>query len=159
MKTVERSAASSACRTAVVITLSLNDHTARIVGQGPVPFTTAMNLAASGNVDLYAAILGMNGEILNLGRDRRFPTLLQRLAVTIRDERCQFTGCNTPHTRAEVHHIIEHDDGGPTLVWNLTLLCDPHHHFLHDNNLYVDRQPGQPTLIRRKSDGSLYAGP
>ena len=154
-----RSAGSSGCRTAVVMTLSLTDHTARIVGQGPVPFTTAMNLAVSGNVDLYAAILGMDGEILNFGRDRRFPTLLQRLAVTIRDERCQFAGCNAPHTRAEVHHIIEHDDGGPTIVWNLTLLCDPHHHFVHDNNLYVDRQPGQPTLIRRKTDGFLYAGP
>ena len=154
-----RSAGSSACRTAVVLTLSLTDHTAKIVGQGPVPFTTAMDLAASGNVDLYAAILSMDGEILNFGRDHRFPTLLQRLAVTIRDERCQFVGCNAPHTRAEVHHIIEHDDGGPTVVWNLTLLCDPHHHFLHDNNLYIDRQPGQPTLIRRKTDGSLYAGP
>ena len=159
VKNAGRSAVSSACRTAVVMTLSLNDHTARIVGQGPVPFTTAMDLAASGNVDLYAAILGMDGEALNLGRDRRFPTLLQRLAVTIRDEHCQFAGCNTPHTRTEVHHITEHDDGGPTVVWNLTLLCDPHHHFLHDNNLYIDRQPGQPTLIRRKTDGSLYAGP
>ncbi len=114
-RNVVRSAGSSGCRTAVVMTLSLNDHTARIVGQGPVPFTTAMDLAVSGNVDLYAAILGMDGEILNLGRERRFPTLLQRLAVTIRDEHCQFTGCNAPHTRAEVHHIIEHDDGGPTV--------------------------------------------
>ena len=70
------------------MTLSLTDHTARIVGQGPVTFTTAMNLAASGNVDLYAAILGLDGEVLNLGRDHRFPTLLQRLAVTIRDEHC-----------------------------------------------------------------------
>ena len=159
VKSVERSAASSVCRTAVVMTLSLNDHTARIVGQGPVPFTDPMKLAVSDRVDLYAAILGIDGELLNLGRNRRFPTLLQRLAVTIRDEHCQFVGCNAAHTRAEVHHIIEHDDGGPTVVGNLTLLCDPHHHFLHENNLYIDRQPGQPTLIRRKSDGSLYAGP
>ncbi len=141
------------------MTLCLNDHMAKIVGQGPVPFTTAMDLAVSGNVDLYAAILGMDGEVLNFGRDRRFPTLLQRLAVTIRDERCQFPGCDASHSRAEVHHIMEYDDGGPTVVWNLTLLCDPHHHFLHDNNLYIDRQPGQPTLIRRTSDVTLYAGP
>ena len=66
-RNVERSTA-SACRTAVVMTLSLNDHTARVVGQGPVPFTTAMDLAVSGNVDLYAAILDIDGEILNLGR-------------------------------------------------------------------------------------------
>ncbi len=141
------------------MTLSLNDQTARIVGQGPVPFTEALRTATSEHVDLYAAVLGMNGEILNLGRDHRFPTLLQRLAVIIRDEKCQYAGCDKPHTRAEIHHIMEYDDGGPTVVWNLTLLCDPHHHFLHDNHLYVDRQPGQRTVIRRKSDGSLYAGP
>jgi hypothetical protein len=150
---------SSACRTSVVVTLSLNDQTAKIVGQGPVPFTEAMNLATSERADLYAAILGMDGEILNLGRDRRFPTMLQLLAVTVRDERCQMPGCNAPHTRAEVHHVIEYDDNGPTVVWNLCLLCDPHHHFLHDNKLYVDRRPGQPTVIRRQSDDSLYAGP
>ncbi len=149
----------SACRTAVVMTLSLDDQTARIVGQGPVPFSSAFDLASSGQADLYAAILGMDGEILNLGKDRRFPTLLQRLAVTIRDEHCQIPGCNSPHTRAEVHHIIEHDDNGPTVVWNLTLLCEPHHHFLHHNHHYVDRKPGQTTVVRRKSDDSLYAGP
>ncbi len=150
---------SSSTRPSVVMTLSLDDHTARIVGQGPVPFSDAMRLATSGNVDLYGALLGMNGEILNLGRDRRFPTLLQRLAVVIRDQKCQYPGCDSPHTRTEVHHVVEYDDGGRTVVWNLTLLCDPHHHFVHDNNLAVDRQPGQPTAIRRKSDGSLYAGP
>ena len=104
----------SACRTAVVMTLSLNDRTARIVGQGPVPFSQAMRMVTSGRVDLYAAILGMDGEVLNLGRDRRFPTLLQRLAVVIRDEKCQYRGCDSPHTRAEVHHIVEYDDGGAT---------------------------------------------
>jgi hypothetical protein len=149
----------SATRTSVVMTISLDNETAKIIGQGPVPFTQAMDLATSDRADLYAAILGMDGEILNLGRDRRFPTMLQRLAVTIRDERCQMPGCNAPHTRAEVHHIIEYDDNGPTVVWNLCLLCDPHHHFLHDNKLYVDRKPGQPTVIRRTSDDSLYAGP
>ena len=151
--------ASHCSRAAVVITLSLNDRSARSIGHGPVPFPEAMRTAMSGEVDLYAAVLGMNGEILNLGRDRRFPTLLQRLAVTIRDERCQFPGCHTPHTRAEVHHITEYDNGGQTVVSNLTLLCDSHHHFLHDNDLRVDRKPGQPTTIRRASDGSLYAGP
>ena len=150
---------SSTCRTAVVMTISLNDRTARIVGQGAVPFSEAMRMATSDRVDLYAAILGMDGEVLNLGRDRRFPTLLQRLGVVIRDEKCQYRGCDSPHTRAEVHHIVEFDEGGPTVVWNLTLLCDPHHHFLHDHDLYIDRNPGQPTVVRRKSDGSLYAGP
>ena len=149
----------SACRTSVVMTISLDNQMAKIIGQGPVPFTQSIDLATSERVDLYAAILGLDGEVLNLGRDRRFPTLLQRLAVTIRDERCQMPGCDAPHSRAEVHHIIEYDDGGPTVVWNLTLLCDPHHHFLHDNNLYVDRKPGRPTVIRRKTDDTLYAGP
>ncbi len=82
------------------MTLSLDNQTANIVGQGPVPFCEAMHFATSEHVDLYAAILGMNGEILNL-------------------------------------------------------LCDPHHHFLHNNHLYIDRQPGEPAVIRRKSDGSL----
>ena len=101
------------------MTLSLDDQTAKIVGQGPVPFVAALDLATSSRADLYGAILGMDGEVLNLGKDRRFPTLLQRLAVTIRDERCQIPGCDSSHTRAEVHHIVEYDENGPTVVWNL----------------------------------------
>ena len=56
--TPSRATGSSTCRTAVVMTISLNDRTARIVGQGPVPFSEAMRMATSERVDLYAAILG-----------------------------------------------------------------------------------------------------
>ncbi len=57
----ETQPAPSTCRTAVVMTLSLNDRTARVVGQGPVPFGEAMRTATSKHVELYAAILGMDG--------------------------------------------------------------------------------------------------
>ena len=57
----------------VTIPTSDPSITTRTHAAAALPFTTAMNLAASGNVDLYAAILDMDGEILNLGRDRRSP--------------------------------------------------------------------------------------
>ena len=62
-------------------------------------------MATSDRVDLYAAIIGMDGEILNLGKDRRFPTLLQQLTVTIRDERCQIAGCVSPLVGTPAAHV------------------------------------------------------
>jgi Domain of unknown function (DUF222)/HNH endonuclease len=51
-----------------------------------------------------------------------------RRAVTLRDRHCRFPGCEQPPAACDIHHIIHRDDGGPTSLDNLLMLCRFHHH-------------------------------
>ena len=42
-----------------------------------------------------------------------------------------FPGCNQPPRNCQGHHIIHWDDGGPTNLANLVLLCEHHHRVVH----------------------------
>ena len=53
------------------------------------------------------------GTSLNLGRTRRGPSDVQRIAIRRRDKGCRFPGCT--HTEfTDVHHVRHWVDGGPT---------------------------------------------
>jgi hypothetical protein len=52
-----------------------------------------------------------------------------RRAVIARDRHCSFPGCRQKPRRCQVHHLIPRAKGGPTALWNLTLLC-PYHHLV-----------------------------
>ncbi|MCA0295092.1 MAG: HNH endonuclease [Actinobacteria bacterium] len=38
-----------------------------------------------------------------------------------------FPGCDAPPSACEAHHVVPWQQGGPTALWNLVLLCHPHH--------------------------------
>ncbi len=50
-----------------------------------------------------------------------------RRAVTARDRRCRFPGCDQPPAACHPHHIVPRSQGGPTCLTNLLLLCAFHH--------------------------------
>ena len=50
-----------------------------------------------------------------------------RRAVTRRDRRCRFPGCDQPAAASQVHHIVHRAHGGPTKLTKLLLLCTFHH--------------------------------
>jgi Domain of unknown function (DUF222) len=83
---------------------------ASIEGCGqPISATTARLLAADAH--LIPAVLGGNGEILDLGRSRRLFTRAQRLALTERDGGCAFPTCDRPPPPGPKHTT---STGGPT---------------------------------------------
>jgi len=45
----------------------------------------------------------------------------------VRDQHCRFPGCEQPPAACDVHHIQHREDGGPTSLGNLLLLCRFHH--------------------------------
>jgi hypothetical protein len=53
-------------------------------------------------------------EALYAGQARRFPTDLQRDAVTARDRHCQYPGCDRPPRWLDIHHRIAWQHGGRT---------------------------------------------
>jgi hypothetical protein len=72
-----------------------------------------------------------NGEVLDVGRAKRLITPGQRRALYLRDRGCCFPGCTRPPRNSQGHHIIHWDDGGPTNLANLVLLCEHHHRVVH----------------------------
>ncbi len=75
--------------------------------------------------------LSEEGEVLDIGRAKRLITPGQRRALYLRDRGCAFPGCDQPPRNCQGHHIIHWDEGGPTNLGNLVLLCEHHHRLVH----------------------------
>ena len=70
-----------------------------------------------------------DGEIIGAGRATRVINRRLRRALEHRDRACVVPGCGA--TRGlHAHHIRHWEDGGPTDLANLALLC-PYHHRMH----------------------------
>ena len=61
----------------------------------------------------------------------RFANRGQRRAAAVRDGGCVFPGCDAPMSWTDQHHVIEHGNGGPTVMRNLASLCRRHHGVVH----------------------------
>ena len=109
---------------------------------GPVDPREIRRIAC--DADIIPAVLGGEGEILDLGRARRLFTRAQRKAITARDGGCAAPGCTIPATWCEVHHIDHWEHGGPTDVDNGVLLCSHHHHAVHAGWWEIDVDGGVP---------------
>jgi Domain of unknown function (DUF222)/HNH endonuclease len=83
------------------------------------------------DADVALAIDDAFGHTMVEGRARRFPTEAQRREVMRRDRHCRFTGCPNVDF-VQIHHIVHWTDGGTTDLDNLIVLCDHHHHRIHE---------------------------
>jgi predicted restriction endonuclease len=57
---------------------------------------------------------------------------------------CVIDGCQIPATDCEAHHIIEHQNGGPTHTDNGALFCRFHHHMIDTGIFTVTMRNGKP---------------
>lgn len=112
---------------------------------GPVDPREIRRIAC--DADLIPAVLGGDGEILDLGRARRLFTRAQRKAIAARDGGCAAPGCGIPAAWCEVHHIDHWEHGGPTDVDNGVLLCSHHHHAVHAGWWRIDVDDGVPWFV------------
>jgi Domain of unknown function (DUF222)/HNH endonuclease len=83
------------------------------------------------DAQLIPAVLGGDGQVLDLGRTRRLITGPLRRALEVRDHGCAFPGCDRPPRWCHAHHIRSWADGGATNLANSALLCGYHHRIIH----------------------------
>ena len=82
---------------------------------------------------IIPAVLDKGGHVLDLGREHRFHTKAQRLALLIEQETCQHPSCDTAGAFCHVHHTHPWATGGETNTRDAVLLCPFHHHQAHAN--------------------------
>ena len=81
-------------------------------------------------------------------RARTSVTPRLRAQVFARDGgRCVVPGCRSSRC-LEIHHIIPENEGGPTVLWNLCLLCSGHHTARHDGRLIVTGRAPRELRVR-----------
>ena len=80
---------------------------------------------------LQFVLTDKQGNALGIGRtSRNIPLWLMR-QLRYRDRHCTFPGCDRKR-HAEGHHIRHWEQGGPTELDNLILLCFYHHRLVHE---------------------------
>ncbi|MGN9914492.1 DUF222 domain-containing protein [Phytohabitans sp. LJ34] len=89
------------------------------------------------DAQLIPAVLGSDGQVLDVGRGRRLFTGGLRQALELRDLGCAFPGCDRPPRWCDGHHIRPWVDGWPTSVDNGVLLCGHHHRIIHRGHWVV----------------------
>ncbi len=80
---------------------------------------------------------------LDLGRVVRIATEAQYRALVARDRGCAIRGCDRPASWCTPHHVIPWQHGGPTDLSNLLLICEAHHHTLHDRERPLPLKDGR----------------
>jgi hypothetical protein len=123
---------------------------------GPVDPATARRIACDASIT--RVVMAGGSEPLDVGRRTPVISPAQRRAVVVRDRHCQFPGCDRPAPWCDVHHIVAWEEGGPTDLGNLILMCRPHHRLLHrrhgfrlelDGGIRVFRRPDRTVLEAR----------
>lgn len=108
------------------------------------------------------------GNPLDVGREQRLFTARQRIALSLRDGGCRWTGCDRPASYCEAHHIDAWaKDHGRTDIDRGVLLCRFHHMQLHSNGWSITREgsgtfllhpPPGDTNSRREATGGRLKG-
>ncbi|NQX28194.1 DUF222 domain-containing protein [Microbacteriaceae bacterium VKM Ac-2854] len=98
--------------------------------------------------------LAADGRVLNLGRTQRLFDRWQRLALTVRDGGCRWSGCDRPASWCDAHHLNEwQKDAGRTDLADGVLLCRAHHLLLHNQHWRITRTGSRYYLYRpRETD-------
>ena len=97
-----------------------------------------------------------HGEVIGAGRATRLINRRLRRALEHRDRMCAVPGCDA--TRGlHAHHIRHWEDGGPTELANLVLLC-PYHHRLHHRGVITITGPADALTVTDNDGQSLSPG-
>lgn len=86
-----------------------------------------------------------NGRLLGITPTDRTPSRKVRRYLEHRDQGCTHPLCSQRRW-LQAHHLQHWEDGGPTEVWNLIMLCWQHHKALHHGDFTIAGNPEDGTL-------------
>ena len=111
---------------------------ARLVDGTPLAPSELLRVALE--ADILPALFDTKSQPLWLGHKYRHASAAQRIALAVRDRGCAV--CGAPNSFCQAHHVIWWENGGPTDIDNLCLLCgDCHHRQIHELGAELVRGP------------------
>ncbi|CAB4324561.1 unannotated protein [freshwater metagenome] len=108
---------------------SLHRHGTGVTFDGTELDAAAVSLLTCDSVVQRVMMAG--DKVLDMGRETRTATSVQRRAIITRDRHCRAPGCCTKPKHCDVHHIDHWINGGRTDVDRMVLLCGTHHRQFH----------------------------
>jgi hypothetical protein len=92
---------------------------------------------------VYPAVLGGEGQVLDLGRSARTASPAQRRALAIRDRGCTRPGCPRGPKWTTPHHLVFWAaQGGETNINDLALVCEQCHRLIHHGGWDIELRHG-----------------
>ncbi len=136
-----------------VITGAAPTGRCEITGSGPIPRSELERLACE--ADLFGLLFDGDGLPLWHGRKLRTVSPQQWRMLLVRDQGCVLCGANPAYCHA--HHIVAWSPParGPTDITNLALVCNHHHHYIHQHGLTLARNPDGYWTARDTVRGDL----
>ena len=144
------------CSATVVVTMTLEQLIADLDAAGVCTLDTGGSISATEarrlacTAGIIPMVLGTKGQVLDVGRKRRFHTEAMRLAMGVRDGGCTAEHCETPPGMCHAHHDIPWSAGGHTNVETGRLLCPHHHRRVHDPRYDITRLPSGKVRFHRR---------
>ncbi|MFL6178267.1 MAG: DUF222 domain-containing protein [Actinomycetes bacterium] len=108
----------------------------------PVWFTPDAAQRMACDASVRRLLLDANGVPLDLGRESRVFSSVQRKALAARDGGCRFPSCGRPAVHTDGHHVIPWAQGGATDLANGVLLCRFHHRQVHEGGWRISADSG-----------------
>jgi 5-methylcytosine-specific restriction endonuclease McrA len=123
----------------VMSLLGLTNEPAWMEGAGPISMDVAKRMMESAPSMYRLLVDPISNKPLDAAMDSYRITKSMRTMLRIRDEYCQFPGCNAKASTSELDHMKAFSAGGKSTAANLENLCRRHHrlkHFKDDKNRY-----------------------
>ena len=129
-------------RTTVVVHLDVESRVAALHLGPLLPDGDRQYLTCDATCEVW---FERHGRPIGSGRETRVISRRLRRALQHRDHCCVIPGCAA--TRGlHAHHLVHWEDGGPTELANLVLVC-PYHHRLHHRGLITLRGPAHHLTV------------
>ncbi|WP_131810924.1 HNH endonuclease signature motif containing protein, partial [Mycolicibacterium monacense] len=140
-------------RTTVVMHLDINDRIAALHLGPLLSDADRRYLGCDATCEVW---FERDGQLIGAGRTTRLINRRLRRALEYRDRTCVVPGCAA--TRGlHAHHIQHWEDGGPTDLDNLVLVC-PYHHRLHHRGIITITGPASKLTVADAAGRRLHSG-
>lgn len=109
--------------------------------------------------DVHRIVTAGSGVVFDYGRETRLVTReLWNVLVDI-DGGCRYGTCDRKHDWTEAHHVWAWEDGGPTDLDNLVLLCSRHHHLIHQHGWHAKLLPDRTFVVTTPTGTTIESHP
>ena len=146
----------------VSVIINIDDLTSK-TGHGvtergtPLSSETVRRIACDAGIS--AIFTDSKHQIVDVGREQRTFTGAIRKVLVLRDEGCRFPGCNAPPSWTDGHHIEHWVNGGSTTTSNGCLLCNRHHHYVHEGRWTITGNANNELLFTSPTGTVLHSRP